>query len=371
MNFKNKKRILQIFTPTLFLLFFAANNVFAQGYKLLAPFPTLTQTEGVPFPVYLKALVVLIVGLSIIFAVIMIVIGGIEYVMAAVPSAKSDGKKKIMGAIGGLILAIFSYLLLYTINPDLTLVGLNLRSVTVGGGGGGGGGGDKDDKKLCVSTVKPSCSESCKSYSTTADCATAQAVEQSKGLKNCGSEDAGDKECISKTCLGTAHIRPKGCGGGGGGGGNCSVLTNNPYCNPTNLEKYFGGDATAMSRICNLESGGKPDATSGSDCCTGGSCIIGGASCQSRGLPTISFGLFQINLTQNTSKFPGFGGVDCSKAFSGGHDCHCTGVSNQALYNQCKALASDPSVNLQTAKYLYDRGRFSPWITSARKCGVV
>mgnify|MGYP001576646648 CR=1 FL=1 len=53
-------------------------------------------------------------------AVMMIVIGGVEYIISgANESSRSDAKKRINSAISGLVLALVSYLVLYTINPSL------------------------------------------------------------------------------------------------------------------------------------------------------------------------------------------------------------------------------------------------------------
>ena len=137
----------------------------AKGYALLAPIPTITSGEVPSLAVYMKALIVVIVGLAIVLAVVMILVGGIGYVLAASPSAMSTGKGYITNALIGLFLAIFSYLLLYTINPDLTVVGLNIEKLDVsgwsGGGGssGGGGGGSGGSGNGSCSPV-PSCPSS-------------------------------------------------------------------------------------------------------------------------------------------------------------------------------------------------------------------
>jgi|GEM_PF-1789181 len=59
------------------------------------------------------------VGLVAIIAVIMLVIGGVQYMVAG-EKDPSSAKERIRNAIWGLILALCSYLILYTINPDLT-----------------------------------------------------------------------------------------------------------------------------------------------------------------------------------------------------------------------------------------------------------
>ena len=52
-------------------------------------------------------------------AVVMIVWGGVEIMLSESVFNKDDGKKKIQNAIYGLLLALFSWLILYTINPSI------------------------------------------------------------------------------------------------------------------------------------------------------------------------------------------------------------------------------------------------------------
>jgi len=52
--------------------------------------------------------------------VMMIVIGGVEYIISgANESMRGEAKKRIENAIWGLVMALVSYLVLYTINPSL------------------------------------------------------------------------------------------------------------------------------------------------------------------------------------------------------------------------------------------------------------
>ena len=59
------------------------------------------------------------VGVAGILAVIMIIIGGFEYMTSDIPGAKSDGKSKITGAILGIVIILLSGLILTIINPDI------------------------------------------------------------------------------------------------------------------------------------------------------------------------------------------------------------------------------------------------------------
>lgn len=61
-----------------------------------------------------------VLALAGFLAVMMIVIGGVEYIISGANEAsRSDAKKRINNAISGLVLALVSYLVLYTINPSL------------------------------------------------------------------------------------------------------------------------------------------------------------------------------------------------------------------------------------------------------------
>ena len=58
-------------------------------------------------------------ALAAALAVIMIVWGGVEIMLSESVFKKEDGKKKVWDAVWGLLLALASWLILYTINPSL------------------------------------------------------------------------------------------------------------------------------------------------------------------------------------------------------------------------------------------------------------
>ncbi len=68
---------------------------------------------------YLQNLLLLGIGIAIVLAVLMIVIGGIQYMASDAFTAKEDAKEKITMALLGLLIALGGYLILYTINPKL------------------------------------------------------------------------------------------------------------------------------------------------------------------------------------------------------------------------------------------------------------
>lgn len=87
-------------------------------YTLLAPLPGLkTAPENVGD--YFNIIFKIAIGLCAVLAVIMIVIGGIQYMGNESIFGKTEAKSRIAAAILGLIIALGAYALLNTINPDL------------------------------------------------------------------------------------------------------------------------------------------------------------------------------------------------------------------------------------------------------------
>lgn len=110
-------------------------------YTFLAPLPCERGTEGCneegeletfdpatsanAFGRYINLMIKLFIGICAVLAVVMIVMGGIEYMGSELISGKEAGKDRINGAVLGLLLALGAYTLLYTINPDLLDVSLS------------------------------------------------------------------------------------------------------------------------------------------------------------------------------------------------------------------------------------------------------
>ena len=106
------------------------------NYQLLAPLPgagdqPITQVDtakGLGF--YLNLMIKIFIGLCAVLSVVMIVIGGLQYMTSELVSSKEEGKKRIMGALLGLLIALGAYALLFTINPDLLKSDLNVANTT-------------------------------------------------------------------------------------------------------------------------------------------------------------------------------------------------------------------------------------------------
>jgi hypothetical protein len=73
-----------------------------------------------------------LIGLSITAAIVMVMIGGVQYVVAGAASSQvQKAKERMMNATIGLVLMLSVYVILYTVNPQLTImqpVGLQMIS---------------------------------------------------------------------------------------------------------------------------------------------------------------------------------------------------------------------------------------------------
>ncbi|MBI1961555.1 MAG: hypothetical protein HYS45_02545 [Parcubacteria group bacterium] len=95
----------------------------------------ILDAQGRPIPAvcdlsdYIRGVYRLLIGLAALFAVVMIIIGGYQWIFSGGSSDKTGAaKKRIFGAAVGLMLALLSYIILNTITPRL--VALRLPDVT-------------------------------------------------------------------------------------------------------------------------------------------------------------------------------------------------------------------------------------------------
>ncbi len=112
------------------------------SYQLLAPLPcppgasncngknieNINTTDGLG--AYLNPMITIFIGLCAVLSVVMIVVGGLEYMTSELSHSKEAGKEKIMQAVLGLIIALGAWALLNTINPDLLKSEFNPGAVT-------------------------------------------------------------------------------------------------------------------------------------------------------------------------------------------------------------------------------------------------
>ena len=149
---------------------------------------------------------------------------------------------------------------------------------------------------------------------------------------------------------------------------NCTPVTNpSSPCTPDKLEKIFPGKGIQMSKICNMESGGRENLASGTDYC----------SPPGKSLP-FSFGLFQVNLSANGS----LAGADCvglfdravtgadaiTPKYTSGYTCSLVS-GKENIYTTCANRLLNTPTNLDIAKNLFNNSKgMGNWNGDKRYC---
>ena len=80
----------------------------------------------------LQNLFTISIALAGVLAVLMIVIGGLEYLLSEAFTSKADAIKRIQAALWGLVIILASFVILNTINPDLLNINLSLPDTKSG-----------------------------------------------------------------------------------------------------------------------------------------------------------------------------------------------------------------------------------------------
>ena len=141
MTDKNLK--IKILVFGLSFLFFVFSFLFVNAQALLQPLPGIGSQPAVQevsdFPDYVNKLIPIIISAIAVLTVIIIIYEGLMYGLSESVETKSNAKHNITQAILGLMIALLSYLILFTINPDLVNLQIrNLNSITVRGTGATG-----------------------------------------------------------------------------------------------------------------------------------------------------------------------------------------------------------------------------------------
>jgi len=110
-------------------------TVLSNDYTLLVPVGTLTKAPN-NIGEYFNIIFLIAIGVCAVLAVIMIVIGGIQYMGDESIFGKTEAKSKITAAILGLLIALGAYALLNTLNPALLgKDGINISQASADTGG--------------------------------------------------------------------------------------------------------------------------------------------------------------------------------------------------------------------------------------------
>lgn len=126
-----KKTFVLIALATFFL---APAVLFAQAqesFYVLEPIPGVTDSGFPSFPSFLQSLFRISLALGAILAVLMLVIGGVQYMGADQITSKEDARDRIRNAVLGLLLLFGSVLILRQINPELLKFKIGVGQVSV------------------------------------------------------------------------------------------------------------------------------------------------------------------------------------------------------------------------------------------------
>ena len=293
-------------------------------YKPLAPLPGFEEefdsSQECAFGAYLNIVFRLVIGISAVLAMVMIVYGGIEYMSGSVISQKENGKETITNAIFGLAIALGSWLLLNTLNPQLLSVCLDLPKVEI--------------------KISP---------------------EQEFMILN----RSGSGKCAVVTDTNSA----------------CHPSKMTPFVGTTGATEPFKQLSSQASAICQLESNGASDAPRLNGTGKNGDRKTTIDYCKNDGT-VFSFGLFQINILANGKNISFDGGktkcgdlfeippdgdyIDKNSSAPGGYTYNCKLKAGQeSRYTSCKNYLLNPVNNIKEAYKMYQARtpRWKDWST--------
>ncbi len=126
----NKIFIITAVTTTLFAIWFFVTFAAGIQYNILSPLGAKQAKSVSTFSQYLSGAIPFILQLAAVFAVVQIVIGGFQYALSEAMGTKQDAKDRMTQAMIGLVLALTSYLILYTISPNLVKLNIGIEPIS-------------------------------------------------------------------------------------------------------------------------------------------------------------------------------------------------------------------------------------------------
>ncbi|MBI5742479.1 MAG: L,D-transpeptidase, partial [Candidatus Niyogibacteria bacterium] len=137
-------------------MIFGARSVAAFTYEVSEALPGMTSTSVSNTGDYLSNLFYFLLGAAAVLAVVKIVMGGLKYIYSSMsPPALEEAKADIQAAVFGLILALASYLILYTINPNLLTLDFTVSETTTSSSGGSAGSNGGSTSSGGTTTTQP------------------------------------------------------------------------------------------------------------------------------------------------------------------------------------------------------------------------
>jgi D-alanyl-D-alanine dipeptidase len=97
-------------------------NVDIPGLSFSKPLEAAGSFESSFLSDYITAMYKYLISISTIIAIVMVMIGGLQYVLAGGHGDVGKAKERIKNAVIGLVLLLSVYLILYLVNPQLTLL---------------------------------------------------------------------------------------------------------------------------------------------------------------------------------------------------------------------------------------------------------
>jgi hypothetical protein len=96
-----------------------------------------TDAHTSDFQSYASLFFTTMLTLIVMLSIVMIVFGGVKYIYGQAPNQKAEGGSTVVNALSGLVLALVSWLILYSINPNLvTTWNIGIQETTGGTGKG-------------------------------------------------------------------------------------------------------------------------------------------------------------------------------------------------------------------------------------------
>ncbi|MEY2664401.1 MAG: hypothetical protein RIT04_209 [Candidatus Parcubacteria bacterium] len=120
---------------------YAADTPIAKEYTLLEPLPCI-EGEGskcvkgetiqkIEISQYINYMFRLMIALAIFLAIFMFTYGAFEYMTSEAVGSKSDAKQRMWNSVLGVVAALASYLILYTIDPRLVQINAAVPAINV------------------------------------------------------------------------------------------------------------------------------------------------------------------------------------------------------------------------------------------------